>query len=427
MIDSYPLEWETSMKKVLAMDWERLIPGHPGQPQGRLGTKQDVRDVLVFLQDASAEVQAQARAGKYWQPAEKGSEIIEVRGLARVRSRASARGAPLLRIVGMRHVSRQCVVRALCVTAAMLQCAAAWAQPAYPSKPIRVLIGFTPGGTIDVIGRILAQKLTDLLGQPVVIENRPGAGANIAAEVVAKSAPDGYTLLEVNPGLAVSATAYRHLKYDAMKDLAPVSQIAIAPHVLIVHPSLPVKSVKDLVALAKSRPGQLNFASGGPGNSDHLAGELFKSMAHIDIVHVPYKGGVQAASDVANGEVSMYFPGLSTAWLLTKSGKVRALAVTTATRSVFEPDWPTMAEAGLPGYEHVLWAALFAPAGTPKEIVTRLNAEIQKALAMPDVRERIMAVGAEPGGSSPERLGALLKNEIEKYGKLIRAIGLRID
>ncbi|HSQ03847.1 MAG TPA: tripartite tricarboxylate transporter substrate-binding protein, partial [Burkholderiales bacterium] len=244
---------------------------------------------------------------------------------------------------------------------------------------------------------------------------------------VAKSSPDGYTLLIVNPGLAVSASAYRHLKYDAMKDLAPVSQVAVAPHVLIVHPSLPVQSVKELVALARARPGQLNFASAGAGNSDHLAGELFKAMAQIDIVHVAYKGGVQAATDVANGEVSMYFPGLSTAWLLTRSGKVRPLAVTTAQRSVFEPGWPTMVESGLPGYEHVLWAAVLVAAGTPREIVTRLNTETQKALAMPEVRDRIMALGAEPGASSPEQLGALLKSEIEKYGKLVRAIGLRID
>jgi len=310
----------------------------------------------------------------------------------------------------------------------VLPWAAAWAaQPNYPTKPLHMLVGFTPGGTIDVIGRIVAQKLSELLGQSVVMENRPGAGANVAAEAAAKASPDGYTLLDVNPGLAVSASAYRHLKYDAVKDLAPVSELAVSPHVLIVHPSLPVRSVADLIALARAHPGQLNFASAGAGNSDHLAGELFKSMAHIDIVHVPYKGGVQAASDVANGEVAMYFPGLSTAWLLTKSGKVRALAVTTAKRTPFEPDWPTLAEAGLPGYEHVLWAAVFTTAGTPKDIIARLNAEIQKALAMPEVRDRMKTLGAEPTGSTPEQLGAMLKSEIEKYGKLVRTIGLRID
>ncbi len=300
-------------------------------------------------------------------------------------------------------------------------------QPQYPNKPLRMLVGFTPGGTTDVIGRLVAQRLGNLLGQTVVMDNRPGAGANIAAEIAAKSPSDGYTLLIVNPGLAVSATAYNNLKYDAMKDLAPVSQVAAMAHVLIVYPALAVKSVKDLIALAKSRPGQLNFSSGGAGNSDHFAGELFKAMAGIDIVHVPYKGGPQAAADVASGQVAMYFPGLSTAWLLTKIGKVRALAVTTAKRSSFEPDLPTMSEAGLKGYEHVLWNSLFMPAGTPREIIARLNADVQKVLGALDLRERFAAIGAEPVGSSPEELGTMLKSEIEKYGKIVRTIGLRID
>jgi tripartite-type tricarboxylate transporter receptor subunit TctC len=317
--------------------------------------------------------------------------------------------------------------KAIVAIAGILTCIVAQAQQPYPSKPLRMLIGFVPGGTTDVVARVIGPKLHELLGQPVIVDNRPGAGANIAADMAAKSTPDGYTLLFVNAGLAVSASIYRHLKYDAMRDLAPVLEVAVSPHVLTIYPLLPVKSVKDLIALAKSRPGQLNFGSGGTGNSDHLAGELFNYMAGIDIVHVPYKGGTPAIADVASGQIAMYFPAVSTAWLMTKSGKVRALAVTTAKRSAFEPDLPTMSEAGVPGYEHVMWMSLFAPANTPKNIVARLNADIRKILAMPDIRERLAVMGVEPTGSSAEQLEAMLKSEIEKYGRIARAIGLSVD
>ena len=318
-------------------------------------------------------------------------------------------------------------IKTAVAAALMALCTGAQAQQSYPSKPLRMLVGFVPGGTTDIVGRVLAPKLHDLLGQPVIVDNRPGAGANIAAEMAARSTPDGYTLLIVNAGLAVSAAIYRSLKYDAIKDLAPVAEVAASPHVLTVNPSLPAKSVKEFIALAKSRPGQLNFSSGGTGNSDHLAGELFKFMAGIDIVHVPYQGGTPAITAVANGQVAMYFPAVSTAWLMTKAGKVRALAVTTARRSSFEPDLPTLSEAGLPGYEHVMWMSVFAPSSIPKDIVARLNAEFRKALAMPDVRERLAVMGVEPTGSSPEQLGAMLKGEIEKYSRIARAIGLSVD
>ncbi len=297
----------------------------------------------------------------------------------------------------------------------------------YPNRPIRLLVGFTPGGTTDVIARIVAQKMSEGLGQPVLIDNRPGAGANIAAELAAKSAPDGYTALCVNPGLAISATAYGRLGYSALRDLAPVARVADSSHLLIVHPSLPVRSVKDLIALAKARPGQLNFSSAGIANADHFAGELFKALARIDIVHVPYKGGAQAAQDTVAGQVSMYFSGILVGLPLAKAGRVRALAVATGTRSPIAPDIPTIAEAGLPGYEMTLWNAVFIPAATPRDIIGRLNAEILKALQSHDVRERLAGAGAVPSGGSPEELGAYFRNEIEKFGKIVRATGLKLE
>jgi tripartite-type tricarboxylate transporter receptor subunit TctC len=297
----------------------------------------------------------------------------------------------------------------------------------YPNRPIRILVGFTPGGTTDVIARIVAQKMSEGLGHTVLIDNRPGAGANIAAELAAKSPPDGYTALAVNPGLAISATLYTKLAYNALRDLAPVARMADSSHLLIVHPSLPVRSVKDLIGLAKANPGQLSFSSAGVGNADHFAGELFKAMARVDIVHVPYKGGAQAAQDTVSGQVSMYFSGILVGLPLAKAGRVKALGVATKTRSPIAPEIPTIAESGLPDYEMVLWNALFVPAATPKEIIGRLNAEILKALQSPDVREKLIGVGAVASASSPEELGAYLKKEIDKFGKIVRATGLKIE
>lgn len=318
------------------------------------------------------------------------------------------------------------VARLSCCALLACACGGALAQ-GYPNRPIRMLVGFTPGGTTDVVARILAQKMSEGLGQSVVIDNRPGAGANIAAELATKAPPDGYTILAVNPGLAISATLYTRLGYNALRDLAPVARVADSSHLLIVHPSLPVRSIRDLIALAKARPGQLNYSSSGVGNADHFAGELFKALAHINIVHVPYKGGAQAAQDTVTGQVSMYFSGILVGLPLAKVGKVRALAVATKTRSPLAPDIPTMAESGLPGYEMVLWNAVFAPAGTPKDIIGRLNAEILKALKSPEVRERFTGLGAVPSGTSPEELGAFFRSEVEKFGKIVRATGLKID
>ncbi len=303
---------------------------------------------------------------------------------------------------------------------------AAYSQ-AYPVKSVRMIVGFPAGSTSDVVGRIIAQKLSEGLGQAVVFENRPGAGANIAAEVVAKSAPDGYTALYANTGIAVAISAYAKLSYNVLRDFAAVGQTAAGPHLLIINPSLPVRSVKDLIALAKSRPREMNVASTGAGNSDHFAYELFRSMTGAEMTHVAYKGGGQATVDVISGQMSAYFAGMPVALPHVRSGRVRALAVTTGKRSAIAPELPTMVEAGVPGYEHVLWNAVLVPAATPKEAIARLDAELVKAVNQPEVRERLMAVGVEPQSRTAEQMTAYLKSEIDKYGKIVRAIGLKID
>jgi tripartite-type tricarboxylate transporter receptor subunit TctC len=302
----------------------------------------------------------------------------------------------------------------------------AYAQ-GYPNKPIRMLIGFPGGSSSDVVGRVVALKLGESIGQTVVFENRPGAGANIAAEVVAKSPADGYTLLYANTGIAVSVSAYEKLGYDVLRDLVPVGQAAAGPHLLIVNVSLPVKSVKDLVALAKAKPRAMNVASSGSGNSDHFAYELFRSITGAEMVHVPYKGGAQASVDVISGQMAAYFSGMAGGLPLARAGKVRALAVTTGKRSAIAPDIPTMIEAGVPGYEHVLWNAVFVPAGTPKDVVARLDSELVKTVNEPDLRDRFAALGVEPQSRNSEQMAAYLKAEIDKYGKIVRAIGLKID
>ena len=297
----------------------------------------------------------------------------------------------------------------------------------YPQRPVRVLVGFAPGGTVDIVARLVMPKVSEALGQTVIVDNRAGASGNIATELCARAAPDGYTTLLVNPALAISASAYRKLGYDAVRDLAPVGMVANSSHLLIVHPSLPVRSVKELIALAKAKPGQLNFSSGGQGNADHLPGELLKSMTGIDIVHIPYKGGAPAAADLVAGQVSMYFAGIAVGLPLAKAGRARGLAVTTKRRSPLAPDMPTMDESGVPGFETALWVGMFAPAATPPAIVARLNAEVRKAVNAPELRDRLIAIGAEPLTGTPEELGSYLRNEIDKYGKVVRQIGLKID
>jgi tripartite-type tricarboxylate transporter receptor subunit TctC len=312
------------------------------------------------------------------------------------------------------------------VGACALFASAGWSQT-YPAKPVRIVIGFSPGSTTDLIGRVVATRIAEGLGQPVVVDNRPGAGANIAAEIVAKSPPDGYTALLANAGLATGATAYVKLNFNALRDFAPVSHVSATPHILVVHPSLPVRSVKELVAFARARPGALNFSSTGHGNSDHLAAELLSSMTGLKMVHVTYKGGPQALGDVASGQVAMYFPGLPSGLPFIKAGRVRPLGVTGAKRAVAAPEVPTIAEAGVPGYEHILWSMLVVPVAVPKDVVDRLNREVVKALAASDVRERYAGMGVDPTGSTPAEARAYLASETAKYAKVVKAIGLRIE
>jgi len=316
--------------------------------------------------------------------------------------------------------------RAIVFGACAVCASSGWTQ-GYPAKPVRIVVGFSPGSTTDLIARVLATGMHAGLGQPVVVDNRPGAGANIAAELVSKAPPDGYTVLLANAGIATGATAYVKLNFNALRDFAPVSQVSATPHLLVTHPSLPPRSVKELIAFTRVRPGELNFSSTGHGNSDHLAAELFSFMTGLKMVHVTYKGGPQALGDVTTGQVAMYFAGLPSALPFVKAGRVRPLGVTSAKRAAAVPEVPTIAEAGVPGYEHILWSMLLVPVATPKDVVARLNDVAVKALGASDVRERYAGMGVDPTPSTPERAAAYLKSETDKYAKVVKAIGLRIE
>ena len=311
--------------------------------------------------------------------------------------------------------------------AALFACAAFHVQAqGYPAKPVRIIVPFAAGGGTDIVARTVGARLGEGLGQTVIVDNRAGAAGAIGTELAAKSAADGYTLLMGSNGpLAISPGLHAKLPYDPLRDFAPVALITTMPFLMVVHPSLPVRSVKALVALAKARAGQLNYGSPGSGSSTHLAMELFKSMAGIAIVHVPYKGVAPAATDLISGQVQMMSGDLNTLMPHVKSGKMRPLAVTGATRSALLPDMPTLSEAGVPGYEASGWFGIFAPAATPREIVRRLNGEIVKALASIELRKRLAGLGGEVAGETPERFGAHLRDEIAKWGRLIRAIGLK--
>lgn len=298
-------------------------------------------------------------------------------------------------------------------------------QSAYPSKPVRFIVPSAAGGGTDIVTRVIAQKLSDALGQQFIVENRPGAGQMIGIELAAKSPADGYTLLMASSTLAINPLMYKKVSYDAVRDFTPITQAATLPNVLVVHPSLPVHTVAELVALAKQRPGQINFASAGIGTSPQMSVELLKSMTGIDLVHIPYKGTTPGVVDLLAGQVSVMAPNMLTALPHIKAGKLRALGVTSAKRSEALPEVPTIAEAGLPGYESVQWYGVLAPAGTPREIVARLHAEIVRALQLPEVKERLAADGAEPVGDSPEAFAALIKSEIEKWAKVAKAAGIR--
>jgi tripartite-type tricarboxylate transporter receptor subunit TctC len=302
------------------------------------------------------------------------------------------------------------------------------AQPGYPSKPVKIIVGSTPGGGPDIMARAIGQKLTEALGQPVIIDNRPGAAGIIGSEIAAKSPPDGYTLMMANAGShAVNVSLYPKLGYDPVRDFAPVSLVSTAPNVLIVHPTLPAKNVKELIALARLRPGELSFGSGGNGSTAHLSGELFRTLAGLNLVHVPFRGAPAAVLGVISGQVALALPNLPPALPAMKSGKARALGVTTLARSAAAPDVPTIAESGLPGYEATAWYGVLAPVGTPREIVSKLNAEIVKSLRTDDMKQRIMLDGGDAVGSTPEAFATVIRNDIAKWAKVVKLSGAKVD
>ena len=297
----------------------------------------------------------------------------------------------------------------------------------YPVRPIRLIIPFPPGGGTDTMGRSIAPKLSEFLGQQVVPENRGGAGANIGAEIAAKSPADGYTVMLATITNAISATLYQKLNYDLVRDFAPVTQLATTPHVLVVHPSVPVKTVKDFTALAKSRPGQLSYSSSGSGSAAHLAGELYASLTGTKMVHIPYKGGGPSMIALVGGEVSVCFATMPSAVGYVRSGRLRGIAVTTDKRSPSMPELPTIAETGVKGYEAGSWYGLSAPTNTPKDVIARLHAETLKVMALPDVKDRLFKAGFEVVTSTPEQFATFTRDEIQKWGKLVKATGLKAD
>ena len=302
------------------------------------------------------------------------------------------------------------------------------AQTAYPAKAIRYVVPFPAGGPLDIVARAIGQELNKSWGQAVVIDNRPGAGGNIGADLVAKAPADGYTILMGAVSThAINVTLYNKLPYDPIRDFAPVTLITSVPNVLVVHPSVPANNVKELIALAKSRPGQLNFASGSTGSAGHLAGELFNSMAGVRMTHIPYKGAAPAVVDLMAGHVSLMFDNMSSALPNIKATRVRALAVTTLKRSPLLPQLPTISDAGLRGFDIATWFGIFAPAGTPPDIVARLNGEIVRILHTPEMKERLALLGAEPIGNKPDEFAAFVRAEIPKYAKVIQASGARAD
>lgn len=313
---------------------------------------------------------------------------------------------------------------------AALSCAGAFAQTApggkpYPAKPVRLIVPFPAGASSDVVGRMLAQKLSEQLGEQVITDNRAGAGGNLGIAAAAKSAPDGYTMVIATASIAVSQSLYLNPGYDPLKDLAPIARLTSIPNVLLVHPSVPVKTLRQFINLARKHPGKLNFGSGGAGTTNHLANELLKHLEKIDIVHVPYKGVTQAMSSMIGGEVDEVVMPVSTALTQIRAGKVRPLAVLTEKRIAALPDVPTGIEAGVPGFTMPLWYGMFAPVATPKEIVSRLSRELITALESAELRDRLTALSVDPWPGTSEELGRLLRADIQRYGTIARSAGLK--
>ena len=312
---------------------------------------------------------------------------------------------------------------------ALAVCAAsgALAQAAYPTKPVRIIVPYSAGGPADLYARFIGDRLQKSLGQPFVIENRPGAGAIIGTEAVAKSPADGYTLLMMSNTHTVNESLFTKKPYTLLRDLAPVAPVNYSDLILVVHPSVPANNLKELIALAKSKPGALNYASSGPGTPYHMAGELFKAMAGIDVVHVPHKGSAEARTSVLAGNVQMMFDAITTMAPLAQAGKVRAIATSGKTRSSITPDVPTLSEAGLPGYDAVIWLGVMVPAGTPKPIIDTLNSDIEKIANSPDVKEAWTKQGAVPMRMTPEGFGKFLEQDIQKWAKVVKFSGATVD
>ena len=301
-----------------------------------------------------------------------------------------------------------------------------FAQP-YPAKPVRMIVAVPPGGPADTLARLVGPRLAEAIGQSVVIDNRPGANGNIAYEMAARAVPDGYTFVLVAAGISINPSLYREVKYDLRRDFAPITQGIAVPNILIVHPAVAATSVKELIALANARPGQLTFASAGNGTSGHLALEQFRLMSGVKVIHVPYKGGGPALGEVMAGQVQALFSIALAAIPQVKAGRVRALAITSAQRSVLAPDLPTMAEQGFAGFEVVGWFGWVAPAKTPRAIVNRLNVEIVRILNQPEMRERLLGLGADPVGNTPQAFAAFIESEHDKWARVIRQAGLRAE
>lgn len=308
----------------------------------------------------------------------------------------------------------------------VLVCGTAWAQ-SYPNKAVRMIVPFAPGGSTDIVARVVAQKLTEAWGQTAVVENRAGGGTVIGTDAVAKSAPDGYTLLMAPAPFAINPSLLNKLPYDTLADFAPITLVYTTPLVLVVNPNVPAKSVSEFTALAKARPRALNFGSSGTGGSNHLAGELFNAMAGVKMVHIPYKGNAPALADLVGGHVDAVFNGLTSAVALIRSGKLRALAVTSRRRAEALPEIPTLDESGLKGFEAVAWTGIVAPAKTPHEVIMRISADVKKIVNTPEVRERLKDDGSDPVGNSPDEYATFLREEVAKWAKVIKFAGVKAD
>jgi len=325
--------------------------------------------------------------------------------------------------------ARACIAAVAIVTTSsvLAQMPATGAGPTYPAKPVRMIAPFPPGGSSDLIARVLAQKMSEGLGQTVIVENRPGAASNLGVQMAARAAPDGYTVLIGSVTAAINRTLYRNPGYDIVKDFAPLGRLANGPIALVVHPSLPVSNVRDLIKLAQARPGELNYGSGGSGTPAHICGEMFRSLAKVNVLHIPYKGTGQSITDLLAGQLQLVFASMPVAIAHVKTGRLRSLAISGAQRTPIAPQLPTMAEAGVPGYAFDSWWGLFTNAGAPQPTVQTLSSELRRVLQLPEVKDRFIDLGIDVAPSTPAELASFLRSEIERMAKVIKETGIRAD